>query len=117
MSDMADGLRPWQRFYRFLWRFLGPAQTGLPPYATEEREEYRRRNQPKPAAVSEPPPGYRFMVYTDPNGVPRRALIPIDPAAPGEAPNPSGQAPAAPGATPAPGVQGPAEPTDGGPAP
>jgi hypothetical protein len=80
---MTDGLTPWQRIYRFLWRFFGPAQTGLPPYATaEEREEYRRRNQPKPAAVSEPPPGYRFMVYTDPNGVPRRALIPIDPAAP-----------------------------------
>jgi hypothetical protein len=102
---MADGLRPWQRFYRFLWRFLGPAQTGLPPYATEEeREEYRRRNQPKPASVSEPPPGYRFMVYTDPNGVPRRALIPIDPAAPGQAP----------GATDATGVSGPAEAPDGG---
>jgi hypothetical protein len=80
---MADGLKPWQRVYRILWRFFGPAQTGLPPYASaEEREEYRRRNQPKPPAVSEPPPGYRFMVYTDPNGVPRRALIPIDPAAP-----------------------------------
>jgi hypothetical protein len=91
MEDMADGLRPWQRFYRFLWRFLGPAQTGLPPYATaEEREEYARRNQPKPAGVSEPPPGYRFMVYTDPNGVPRRAIIPIDPAAPGEAPETPG---------------------------
>jgi hypothetical protein len=84
---MSDGLTPWQRFYRFLWRFMGPAQTGLPPYATaEEREEFRRRNQPRPPAVSEPPPGYRFLVYTDPNGVPRRALIPIDPAAPAEAP-------------------------------
>jgi hypothetical protein len=51
----------------------------------EEREEYRRRNQPKAPGVSEAPPGYRFMVYTDPNGVPRRALIPIDPAAPGDA--------------------------------
>ena len=83
---MTGGLSGWQRVYRFLWRFFGPAQTGLPPYATtEEREEYRRRNQPKTPGVSEPPPGYRFMVYTDPNGVPRRALIPIDPAAPGTA--------------------------------
>jgi hypothetical protein len=66
---------------------MGPAQTGLPPYATaEEREEYQRRNQPRPPAVSEAPPGYRFLVYTDPNGVPRRALIPIDPAAAGEGP-------------------------------
>ena len=30
------------------------------------------------------------MVYTDPNGVPRRAIIPIDPAAPGEAPETPG---------------------------
>jgi hypothetical protein len=82
---MAHELKPWQRLYRVLWRFFGPAQTGLPPYATaEEREEHRRRNQPKPAAVREPPPGYRFMVYTDPNGVPRRALIPVDPAAPAQ---------------------------------
>jgi hypothetical protein len=84
---VSDQLNAWQRFYRFLWRFMGPAQTGLPPYATvEEREEFRRRNQPRPPAVSEPPPGYRFLVYTDPNGVRRRALIPIDPTAPGEAP-------------------------------
>jgi hypothetical protein len=89
-TDMADGLRPWQRVYRFLWRFYGPAQTGLPPYATEEeREAYRLRNQPKPPAVREPPPGYRFLVYTDPNGVPRRALIPIEPAAPAEPPGPA----------------------------
>jgi hypothetical protein len=80
---MTEGRTVWQRFYRFLWRFLGPAQTGLPPYPTDaEREEYRARNQPRTPTVSEPPPGYRFMVYTDPNGVPRRALIPIDPAAP-----------------------------------
>src|SRR5690242_13425479 len=96
-TDMADGLKPWQRVYRILWRFFGPAQTGLPPYAAAEaREEYRRRNQPKPPAVSEPPPGYRFMVYTDPNGVPRRALIPIDPAAPAGAPGTVPDAPDAP---------------------
>jgi hypothetical protein len=73
----------WQRVYRFLWRFLGPAKVGLPPYPTdEERAEYQARNQPRTAAVSEPPSGYRFMVYTDPNGVPRRALIPLDEAQP-----------------------------------
>jgi hypothetical protein len=73
----------WQRIYRFLYRFYGPAQTGLPPYATaEERAEFERRDRRRTPDVSEPPPGYRFMVYTDPNGVPRRALIPIDPAAP-----------------------------------
>jgi hypothetical protein len=88
---MVDTLTAWQRFYRFLWKFLGPAQVGLPPYATaQEREEYERRNRPRTPTASEPPPGYRFMVYTDPNGVPRRAIIPVDagtpppPAAPGE---------------------------------
>ncbi len=79
---MAEHTR-WQRFYRFLYRFYGPAQTGLPPYPTaEERAEFERRDRRRAPDVSEPPPGYRFMVYTDPNGVPRRALIPIDPAAP-----------------------------------
>jgi hypothetical protein len=74
---------PWQRLYRFLFRFMGPAQTGLPPYATaEERAEHERGNRPRTPTVSEPPPGYRFLVYTDPNGVPRRALVPIDPAPP-----------------------------------
>jgi hypothetical protein len=72
-----------QRVYRFLWRFLGPAQVGLPPYATaEEKAEFRARNQPRTPTPREPPSGYRFMVYTDPNGVPRRALIPLDGAPP-----------------------------------
>ena len=74
---------PWQRFYRLLFRFFGPAQTGLPPYPTpEERAEYERRNQPRTPTVAQPPPGYRFLVYTDPNGVPRRAMVPIDTAPP-----------------------------------
>ena len=74
---------PWQRFYRVLFRVLGPAQTGLPPYPTaEERAEHEQRNQPRTPTVREPPPGYRFLVYTDPNGVPRRALVPVDPAVP-----------------------------------
>lgn len=88
-AGMSDGLTASQRAYRFLWRFMGPAQTGLPPYATpEEREEYRLGNQPRTPALREPPPGYRFMVYTDPNGVPRRALIPIDPGTPTPTPPP-----------------------------
>ena len=98
MPDMADGLRPWQRFYRFLWRFLGPAQTGLPPYATaEEREKYSPAQPAEAGGRERAPPGYRLHGL---HGSERRARTGADPdrpAAPGEAPAAPAEAPAAPG--------------------
>ena len=39
----------WQRLLRDVFKILGPAQTGLPPYATpEEREAWQRGNAPLP---------------------------------------------------------------------
>jgi hypothetical protein len=78
-----DGTAPWaghtrwQLFIRSLFSFLGPSQTGLPPYPTpEEREEHRRANAPvKRVRESRPPPGYRFETYTDGAGTVHRTLV------------------------------------------
>src|SRR3954447_9669189 len=73
----------WQNFIRDMWLVLGPAQTGLPPYATpEEREAWRLANLPEPAAgerKSTPPPGYRVTEYKDSQGYTHRSLVPITP--------------------------------------
>ena len=69
----------WQRFVRFLFRFLGPAQTGLPPYATPaEREALRRGSMARPARSSDPPPGYQVRIYTDAQGIVHRTLVPVE---------------------------------------
>ena len=65
-----------QRIFRRLYRILGPATVGPPPYATpEELAAYEREMRPAPAPPVAPPPGYRFVSYTDPDGKPRRMLV------------------------------------------
>src|SRR3954453_7216442 len=72
---------PWQNFIRDLFMMFGPAQTGLPPYATpEEREAWRLANLPQPPAAerkSTPPPGYQITEYKDSQGYLHRSLVPI----------------------------------------
>jgi hypothetical protein len=71
----------WQNFIREMWLILGPAQTGLPPYATPgEREAWRLANlpiAPEAKRTSEAPPGYRITQYTDGQGYTHRSLVPI----------------------------------------
>jgi hypothetical protein len=73
----------WQNFIREMWLILGPAQTGLPPYATpEERETWRLANLPQPSETtraSTAPPGYRITEYTDGQGYVHRSLVPTTP--------------------------------------
>ena len=69
-----------QRIYRGLFKVLGPAQQGPPPYATaEELEEYRASMEPVESR-SEPkaPDGYRYSHYTDSRGVVHRAVIRVE---------------------------------------
>ncbi len=79
-----------QKIVRELFKFFGPAQTGLPPYATPaEREAWRRANAPLPTTPTPKnlaPPGFRLTTYTDASGVVRRSLVP-DPDPPGGAPD------------------------------
>ena len=76
----------WQRLIRDLYRLYGPAQTGLPPYATpEEREAWRIANRPEPkeSKPALPPPGYEIAEYRDGQGYVHRSLVPKTlPAAP-----------------------------------
>ena len=76
----------WQSFLRDIFRMLGPAQTGLPPYATpEEREAWRRANAPlPPPRPSEQlvPAGYRIEQYTDGSGVVHRSIVKVSEDAP-----------------------------------
>jgi len=69
----------WQSFLRDVFKLLGPAQTGLPPYPTpEEREAWQRANAPlPPPRPSEKlvPPGYRIRQYTDGSGVVHRSIV------------------------------------------
>src|SRR3954454_22964835 len=83
----------WQNFIRDMWLVLGPAQTGLPPYATpQEREAWRLATLPqRPAAErkSTPPPGYQITEYKDSQGYVHRSLVPItSPAAAMNRPEP-----------------------------
>jgi len=66
-----------QRIYRGLFRVLGPAQQGPPPYATEAEIEAHRASM-EPAAKRDElqaPDGYRFTHYTDGSGIEHRAVI------------------------------------------
>jgi hypothetical protein len=102
-----DGARPspapfkhtwWQRLIRDLYKLYGPAQTGVPPYATpEEREAWRLANLPQTAEAkrtSTAPPGYRMVEYKDGQGYVHRSLVPDSepPVAdrPPEPPQPNG---------------------------
>ena len=73
----------WQRLIRDLYKLYGPAQTGVPPYATpEEREAWRLANLPQTAETkrtSTAPPGYRMVEYKDGQGYLHRSLVPITP--------------------------------------
>ena len=72
----------WQRLIRNLYQLYGPAQTGLPPYATPgEREAWRRANRPQPKErkPAPPPPGYQITEYRDGQGYVHRSLVPITP--------------------------------------
>jgi hypothetical protein len=75
---------PWQNFIRDLFMMFGPAQTGLPPYATpEEREAWRLANLPESSRAehkSTAPPGYRIVEYTDSQGYLHRSLVPVAPS-------------------------------------
>ncbi len=65
-----------QRIARFLWRFYGPAQTGLPPYPTaEEQQRYQESLKPPPRAQRDLPAGFHVEVYTDSTGVKHRSLV------------------------------------------
>ena len=70
----------WQRLIRDLYKLYGPAQTGVPPYATpEEREAWRLANLPQTAETkraSTAPPGYRMVEYKDGQGYLHRSLVP-----------------------------------------
>lgn len=71
----------WQRFIRFLFRYMGPAQTGLPIYASpDERRVYEadRASRPDSRVRAEPPPGYEVRVYTDPGGTVHRSIVRSD---------------------------------------
>ena len=67
--------------YRGLFRVLGPAQQGPPPYATEaEIEEHRASMEPSEShGEPQAPAGYRFSHYIDGGGVEHRAVIRVDP--------------------------------------
>jgi hypothetical protein len=69
-----------QRVYRGLFKVLGPAQQGPPPYATEaELAEYRASMTPvEGRGEPEAPQGYRFSHYTDGRGVVHRAVIRVE---------------------------------------
>jgi hypothetical protein len=65
-----------QRLARLLWRFYGPAQTGLPPYPTQDEQDRYRENLKPPAPVERQlPPGFHVEVYTDSTGVKHRSLV------------------------------------------
>lgn len=70
----------WQRFVRDVYQLYGPAQTGLPPYATpEERESWRLATVPETPETTRPstaPPGYRMVQYRDSQGYLHRSLVP-----------------------------------------
>jgi hypothetical protein len=75
-----SGLTRGQRLVRLLFRVVGPAQVGLPPYATdEERERFERDRDrgPAPASDAPPLPGYRLVTYTDPSGIVHRSAVPL----------------------------------------
>jgi hypothetical protein len=72
----------WQKLIRSLFKLYGPAQTGLPPYATpQEREAWRQANRPQPKErkPAAPPPGYEITEYRDGQGYVHRSLVPITP--------------------------------------
>jgi hypothetical protein len=72
----------WQALYRALFQVYGPAQTGLPPYATpEEREAWLRANPPQPQTRTPAPPkrGYQVVEYRDGQGYLHRSLVPVPP--------------------------------------
>ena len=65
-----------QKIFRELFKAMGPAQVGPPPYATaEELEAYARQMAPPPPTRREAAPGHRVVYYTDPNGNPRRMIV------------------------------------------
>jgi hypothetical protein len=68
-----------RRLIRALFRVVGPAQVGLPPFASdEEKARYladRARASAPPApsgARDHVPPGYHLETYVDESGVTRR---------------------------------------------
>ena len=78
--------------------FYGPADLGPGRYASKEQwaEYYDELRNPPPRRPSDPPPGYKFIWYTDTTGQRHRAAVrdtgdtgdadpagPADPADPG----------------------------------
>jgi hypothetical protein len=76
----VTGLTRRQRLVRLLYRFVGPAQVGLPPYASEEdRARYAAdQNRTPPTVSPAPPPGMRFVTYIDEHGIEHRSAVPDD---------------------------------------
>lgn len=65
-----------QRLARFLWRFYGPAQTGLPPYPTQDEvQRYRDSLKPPRPVARDVPAGFHVEVYTDSTGTTHRSLV------------------------------------------
>jgi hypothetical protein len=83
MSTERLSLR--QRLVRGLFRIVGPAQVGPPPFATaSERERHERdaRSAPLPEPTRDAPmPGYQVTSYTDAHGTVHRSLVPKEPPA------------------------------------
>lgn len=67
----------WERFNRAMYRVFGPAQTGLPPYATpEERERFRLAHLPENRRPRSAPPGYLLRQYRDGQGHLHHYMVP-----------------------------------------
>ena len=63
--------------------FYGPADLGPGRYASREEwdQYYDELRNPPPRRPSEPPPGYRFIWYTDTTGQQHRAAVKDTPGA------------------------------------
>ena len=68
---------------RALFRVIGPAQVGLPPFASEEEkarylaDRAKTSSPPTPGAARDHvPPGYHLETYVDESGVTRRVARP-----------------------------------------
>jgi hypothetical protein len=68
---------------RALFKVIGPAQVGLPPFASEEEKARYDADRAKGSAPTAPgtaddhvPPGYHLVTYVDESGVKRRVARP-----------------------------------------
>lgn len=83
MDDVAEKSKsPAKRLLRALFKIAGPAQVGLPPYASEEErarflaDRAKAAEPRRPASTEQVPPGYHLETYVDESGVTRRVARP-----------------------------------------